>query len=181
MSIATKTGDSGETALMYGNRVPKTNSRVEAYGTVDELNAALGLVRATTGDTLVQKTVLSVQKELIILMGELAVADKDRERYFKDGYEAVTAPMAERLTDVVNDLEKKYRVDFKHWATPGDSLSSAALDMARTICRRAERCVVALCDIPEYVNPESLRYLNRLSDILWLFARYVETKAREMA
>ena len=79
-------------------------------------------------------------------MGELAVADKDRERYLKDGYEVVTAAMVDRLTDVVNDLEKNYHVDFKHWATPGHSLSSAALDLARTTCRRAERRVVALCD-----------------------------------
>lgn len=178
MSIATKTGDSGETALMYGNRVPKTDGRVEAYGTVDELNAALGLVRATTGEKLVQEVVLSVQKELIVLMGELAVADKDRERYLKDGYDVVTAAMVDRLTDVVNDLEKNHHVDFKHWATPGHSLSSAALDLARTICRRAERRVVALCEGRLYVNPESIRYLNRLSDILWLFARYIETKGK---
>jgi cob(I)alamin adenosyltransferase len=179
MSIATKTGDSGETALMYGNRVPKTNWRVEAYGTVDELNSALGLVRATTVEKLVQEVVLSVQKELVVLMGELAVADKDRERYLKDGYDVVTAAMVDRLTDVVNDLEKNYHVDFKHWATPGHSLSSAALDLARTICRRAERRVVALCESRLYVNPESIRYLNRLSDILWLFARYIETKGKE--
>jgi cob(I)alamin adenosyltransferase len=179
MSIATKTGDSGETALMYGNRVPKTNWRVEAYGTVDELNSALGLVRATTAEKLVREVVLSVQKELVVLMGELAVADKDRERYLKDGYDVVTAAMVDRLTDVVNDLEKNYHVDFKHWATPGDSLSSAALDLARTICRRAERRVVALCESRLYVNPESIRYLNRLSDILWLFARYVETQGKE--
>ena len=109
-------------------------------------------------------------------MGELAVADQDRERYLKDGYQVVTAAMVDRLTDVVNDLEKNYHVDFKHWATPGHSLSSAALDLARTTCRRAERRVVALCDRSDYVNPESIRYLNRLSDILWLFARYIETK-----
>ena len=119
MSIATKTGDSGETALMYGNRVPKTDWRVEAYGTVDELNAVLGLVRATTSESLVREVVFSVQKELITLMGELAVCDKDRERYLKDGYPVVTEAMVDRLTDVVNDLEKNYHVDFKHWATPG--------------------------------------------------------------
>jgi cob(I)alamin adenosyltransferase len=177
MSIATKTGDSGQTALMYGTRVPKTEPRVEAYGTVDELNAALGLVRATSDEKLVQQFVLPVQKELVILMGELAVADQNRERYLNDGYEVVTAAMVDRLTDVVNDLEKNYHVDFKHWATPGHNLSSAALDLARTTCRRAERRVVALGDTTNYVNPESIRYLNRLSDILWLFARYIETKA----
>jgi cob(I)alamin adenosyltransferase len=160
--------------------VLKTDRRVEAYGTVDELNAALGLVRATTGERVVQEVVISVQKELVIVMGELAVADKDRDRYLKGGYEVVSAAMVDRLTDVVNDLEKNYHLDIKHWATPGDSLSSAALDMARTTCRRAERRVVALCDRPDYVNPETIRYLNRLSDVLWLFARYIETKGTEI-
>jgi cob(I)alamin adenosyltransferase len=176
MSIATKTGDSGTTALMYGKRVSKTDARVEAYGTVDELNAALGMARATANRKVVHEIVLSVQKDLVVLMGELAVANKDRERYLKDGYEVVTAPMVDRLTAAVNDLEQNYHVDFKHWATPGHSLESATLDVARTTCRRAERRVVAMCDGPEYVNPESIRYLNRLSDLLWLFARYVETK-----
>jgi cob(I)alamin adenosyltransferase len=176
MSIATKTGDSGTTALMYGKRVSKTDARVEAYGTVDELNAALGMARATANRKVVHEIVLSVQKDLVVLMGELAVANKDRERYLKDGYEVVTAPMVDRLTAAVNDLEQNYHVDFKHWATPGHSLESATLDVARTTCRRAERRVVAMCAGPEYVNPESIRYLNRLSDLLWLFARYVETK-----
>jgi cob(I)alamin adenosyltransferase len=180
MSIATKTGDAGETALMYGRRVPKTHRRVEAYGTVDELNASLGLARATTGELLIQEFVLSVQKELVVLMGELALRDDDRERYLKDGYKIVTAAMVDRLTDMVNDLEKNYHIVFKHWATPGHSLSSAALDVARTTCRRAERGVVAVADT-EYVNPETIRYLNRLSDVLWLFARFVETQAQSPA
>ena len=176
MSIATKTGDSGATALMYGKRVSKTDARVEAYGTVDELNASLGMVRATQNRQVVHEIILSVQKDLVVLMGELAVANKDRERYVKDGYEVVTGSMVDRLTAAVNDLEQNYHVDFKHWATPGHSLESATLDVARTTCRRAERRVVAMCDGPEYVNPETIRYLNRLSDLLWLFARYVETK-----
>jgi cob(I)alamin adenosyltransferase len=179
MSIATKTGDAGQTALMYGVRVSKTNVRVEAYGTVDELNAALGLVRATSGEKIVQEVVFSVQKELVLLMGELAVVDKDRERYVNGGFEIVTAGMVDRLTEVVNDLEINHHVDFKHWATPGHSLSSAALDLARTTCRRAERRVVALGEGPDYVNPETIRYLNRLSDLLWLFARFIETKTME--
>jgi cob(I)alamin adenosyltransferase len=179
MSIATKTGDSGTTALMYGRRVSKTDERVEAYGTVDELNAALGLVRATTHEKIVHETVFSVQNDLVVLMGELAVANADRERYLKDGYDFVTPAMVDRLTAAVNDLEQNRHVDFKHWATPGNSLESAALDVARATCRRAERRVVAICHSPEYVNPASIRYLNRLSDLLWLFARFVETKQAE--
>jgi cob(I)alamin adenosyltransferase len=175
MSIATKTGDAGETALMYGRRVPKMHRRVEAYGAVDELNAALGLFRATAQHPFIGERVHAVQKELVVLMGELAVADEDRERYQNDGFELVNSEMVERLTAIVDDLEKNHRVTYKHWATPGQNLESAALEVARTTCRRAERRVVALADSAEYVNPESIRYLNRLSDVLWLFARYAET------
>jgi cob(I)alamin adenosyltransferase len=174
MSIATKTGDAGQTALMYGRRVPKMDRRVEAYGTVDELNAALGLVRATTKVELIQHTVLAVQKELVVLMGELAVADEDRDRYQRDGYDIVTSAMVDGLTAVVDDLEQNHHITYKHWATPGNTLDGAALDVARTVCRRAERRVVALADSTEHVNRESIRYLNRLSDVLWLFARYAE-------
>jgi len=175
MSIATKTGDAGETALMYGRRVPKVHRRVEAYGTVDELNAGLGLARASTKVALIQETILKVQKELVTLMGELAVADQDRERYTKDGYDVVTPAMVDRLTAVVDDLEKNHRITFKRWATPGSTFASAALDVARTTCRRAERKVVALAGSADYVNPDTIRYLNRLSDVLWLFARLEET------
>jgi cob(I)alamin adenosyltransferase len=178
MSIATKTGDAGKTALMYGKRVPKTHLRVEAYGTLDELNSAIGLARATSTEKLVRDIAFSVQKELVTLMGELAVADEDRDRFLKDGYDVVSAAMVDRLTDVVNDLEKNYHITFKHWATPGNNLSSAALDVARTTCRRAERRVVALADTADYVNPETIRYLNRLSDVLWLFARFAESEGK---
>jgi len=174
MSIATKTGDAGETALLYGRRVPKTHNRVDAYGTVDELNAALGLVRATS-KAVVADRILPIQKELVILMGELAVADEDRDRFLQDGYEVVTTAMVDGLTAVVDDFEKNFHINFKGWATPGANLASAALDVARTTCRRAERKVVQLADSAEYVNPETIRYLNRLSDVLWLAARYVET------
>src|SRR4051794_19499878 len=96
MSIATKTGDDGTTALMYGRRVSKTDARVAAYGTVDELNAALGFVRATAGDPFVTDAVLAIQKELVIVMGELAVAPEDRERYAATArFQFVETPMVD--------------------------------------------------------------------------------------
>src|SRR3954452_3708888 len=99
MSIATKTGDEGETSLMYGRRVPKTDPRVDAYGCVDELNAALGVVRATSGASLVAAQILAIQKELVTVMGELATAPGDLARYEKDGYGLTTAEMVDRLTN----------------------------------------------------------------------------------
>jgi cob(I)alamin adenosyltransferase len=175
MSIATKTGDAGETALMYGRRVLKTHRRVEAYGTLDELNAALGLFRATAEHPGIQERIFAIQSDLVVLMGELSVADEDRERFQKDGFRLVEPAMVEWLTALVDDLEKKHQISYKHWATPGQNLESATLDVARTICRRAERRVVALAEGAEYVNPETIRYLNRLSDVLWLLARYAES------
>ncbi|HEX8490577.1 MAG TPA: ATP:cob(I)alamin adenosyltransferase, partial [Chthoniobacterales bacterium] len=91
MSIATKTGDAGETSLMYGRRVPKTAARVDAYGCVDELNAALGLARATVSNPLLKEQIHGVQKELVTVMGELATGAEDLERYAKDGFQLTSA------------------------------------------------------------------------------------------
>ena len=179
MSIATKTGDAGETSLMYGRRVPKTDARVAAYGCVDELNASLGLARATASDLFLTEQIHAVQKELVIVMGELATSPEDLDRYLKDGFQPTAAAMVDRLTGVVDDLEKNKLGHFKGWAVPGNSLNGAALDLARTVCRRAERQVAALMAAAEKFNPEILRYLNRLSDLCWLLARYAEQSCDE--
>lgn len=176
-SIATKTGDDGTTALMFGRRVPKTDPRIAANGACDELNAALGLVRAFCPDPLVTAAVLPIQKELVALMGEIAVAPEDRERYLAQGYPVITASMADALTAQIDDLEKNHHISYAGWATPGATPGSAVLDLARTACRRAER---AVCECRERGLPASdeiVRYLNRLSDLCWLWARFVETKA----
>jgi cob(I)alamin adenosyltransferase len=177
MSIATKTGDDGSTALMYGRRLSKNDPRVWAYGTVDELNAALGCARAAVAIPFIAEPVLSIQKELVALMGELALHPDDRERYEKGGYPSIEMPMVDRLTALIDDLEKNHEIRYEAWATPGATAGSAALDLARTTCRRAERYVVALVDAGEPVKPAILAYLNRLSDLCWLWARWVETKA----
>ncbi len=177
MSIATKTGDAGETSLMYGRRVPKTDARVDAYGCVDELNAALGLVRVTATDPFVADHVLAIQKELILVMGELATAQEDLSRYRKDGYEVTTGAMVDRLTAVIDELEKDKLLHFKGWAIPGSTMLSAALDIARTTCRRAERRVAVVASGGGPFNAEILRYLNRLSDLCWLLGRYAEKLA----
>lgn len=172
MSIVTKTGDLGETSLMYGRRVPKSDPRVEAYGCVDELNAALGLARAGCTDEFVSEQILAAQKDLIVVMGELATDRQDQQRYVKDGFKLTGAEMVERLTAVIVDLEKDKSLYPKDWVIPGGTTLSAALDFARTICRRAERRVAALMD--KDFNPEIIRYLNRLSDFCWVLARYAE-------
>jgi cob(I)alamin adenosyltransferase len=175
MSIATRTGDDGTTALMYKRRVPKTHPRVEAYGTIDELNAALGLARAQAGDAWLAGELVKIQKQLVTVMGELATAREDLERYERDGYELVTPALCQPLDALVKEIEGQ-KISFRGWATPGATVVSAALDVARTTCRRAERRVCALADIGDTPNPHIVIYLNRLSDVLWLMARWVETQ-----
>jgi cob(I)alamin adenosyltransferase len=177
MSIATKTGDDGSTALMFGRRVSKTDPRVTAYGTCDELNAALGMVRAFGSDPLVTDAIFSIQKELVTLMGELAVAAEDRARYEEKGFALVTGTMVDSLTARIDDLEKTHQLNFTHWATPGATPLSALLEVARVTCRRAERVVCQCREAGFPVRDEIIRYLNRLSDLCWLWARYIETKA----
>lgn len=175
MSIATRTGDDGSTGLMYNRRVSKCHPRVAAYGSVDELNAALGLARATADTDFVRDTLLAVQQALVILMGELATLPEDRERYVKDGFQLVTPTMTAALDAVVKEIESQ-NVSFRGWATPGANVHSAALDLARTACRRAERAVCVLQAESQLINHEIVIYLNRLSDSLWLLARWVETR-----
>lgn len=175
MSIATRTGDSGTTGLMYNRRVSKCHARVEAYGSVDELNSALGLARASAGHAFVSDHLLGIQKDLVLVMGELATAPDDLDRYVRDGFKLTTSDLTSKLDVIVREIEGQH-VRFSGWATPGDSLHSAALDVARTTCRRAERRVCALHETGDLRNPEVIIFLNRLADALWLMARWVETQ-----
>src|ERR1700730_13078182 len=147
MSIVTKTGDQAETSLMYGRRVSKTDPRIEACGCSDELTAGVGLARAFSQDEFVSREILAAQKDLIVLMGELATAPEDLERYVKDGFKLATSAMVDRLTGVIVDLEKDKSLYPKDWVIPGKNPGSAALDLARAICRRAERSVAAVKDL----------------------------------
>ena len=178
MSIVTKTGDSGTTGLMYGRRVPKTHPRVEACGTIDELNAALGLARATARENFISDNLFWIQKSLVDVMGEVGVLAEDLPRYLKDSYSVVMPEMTAKLEKLVKEIEAQ-NISFKGWATPGATKSSAALDVARTVCRRAERRVCDLQEQGELKNGEIIIFLNRLSDLLWLFARRVETTSGE--
>jgi cob(I)alamin adenosyltransferase len=175
VSIVTKTGDQGTTGLMFGRRVSKCHPRVEACGAVDELNSAIGLARATAKQKFLRENLFLIQKELVILMGEIGVAKSDLPRYIKGGYSLVAPAMTAKLDALVKKLEAQ-KISFQGWATPGENLNSAAFDVARTVCRRAERRVCRLQEIGELHNPEIIVYLNRLADLLWLMARWTEVK-----
>src|SRR5262245_817829 len=117
MSIATKTGDDGTTGLMFNRRVPKNHPRVEAYGSVDEVNSAIGMARATAQHELVRDNLLAVQKDLVILMGELATLPQDLSRYLQDGFSRVTPEMTTKLDGLIKQIEAE-KVAFHGWATP---------------------------------------------------------------
>jgi cob(I)alamin adenosyltransferase len=173
MSIVTKTGDDGSTGLMYNRRLPKCHPQVEACGALDELNAALGLARASARRPFVGERLLEMQAALVVLMGELAVQPEDLARYVRDGFALVTPEMTGKLDGVVKEIEGHTETR-KGWAAPGANLASAALDVARTVCRRAERRVCALRETEPLLNREIVVYLNRMSDVLWLLARWEE-------
>ncbi|MBI4659772.1 MAG: cob(I)yrinic acid a,c-diamide adenosyltransferase [Verrucomicrobia bacterium] len=175
MSITTKKGDDGTTGLMFNRRVSKSHPRVEACGSVDELNAAIGLARAGGRNDFVCQNLLAIQKDLVVLMGELATEAQDLPRYVNDGFLVVAPKMTALLDGLVQDIEAQ-NISYKGWATPGATGLSAALDLARTVCRRAERRVCALQEAGQLSNPEIIIYLNRLSDLLWLLARWSESR-----
>ena len=171
MSIATKAGDKGETALIGGGRVSKADPRVEAYGTIDELGAALGLARALCEDEEVRALTKEIQRELFAVSGGVA---NPRAAEKEPPY--VTAEMVDQLTAHVNRVEATEGI-LSDWSLPGEHAAAAAYDVARTVCRRAERRVVQLEEAGEAVAPHAIAYLNRLSDLLWLFGRLLELRA----
>jgi cob(I)alamin adenosyltransferase len=170
-SIATTRGDGGQTGLAGGIRVSKGCVRVDAYGGVDELNAALGLARSICDDQAIGEFTRSVQTELFTIGSALATPPQSPKP------QVVIAPEAvDRLTAEVHRLEAIEGM-LSDWSLPGDHRSAAAFNLARTVCRRAERGVVRLHESGEAVQPSILAYLNRLSDLLWLFARKLELDA----
>jgi cob(I)alamin adenosyltransferase len=173
VSIVTKKGDLGKTSLMFNRPVSKCDPRVEAFGSVDELSAALGLARASTSQDFVGEKLVLIQQDLITLMGELATAEADLARFDQGGFKRLKSDATVRLEHWVAELESQSH-KFKGWALPGANVSSATLEVARTTCRRAERRICALREAGQPSNAEILMYLNRLGDLLWLLARWAE-------
>lgn len=178
MSIMTGRGDEGSTMLMYGRRVPKNHPRVEAYGTIDELSAALGVARAVTSRNDLKDTLLGLQKELWMVATELAVGEVDQDRFelscSEGAYQRVDEKILSDLEERAVDLEDRLP-PLKEFVMPGQNPTSAHLHLARTICRRAER---RICDLKAQnggIRLFLLKYVNRLSDYLFLLAREEET------
>jgi cob(I)alamin adenosyltransferase len=166
--IYTKTGDDGTTGLLYGGRVPKDDAATEAYGTTDEAVAALGLARAAA-DPSVAEEILALQRELFVVGADLATNPEERGK-LQPGVSLVSAEMTQRLERRIDELVSERPLP-NVFIVPGANRASAALDLARSIVRRAERHVVAMERAGRDVNPEVQRYLNRLSDLLFVLAR----------
>lgn len=171
MSIATKRGDGGETGLAGGIRVSKASLRVETYGAIDELNSSLGFARSLCSDEDLRTRTKLIQRELFQVGSALATPPESKKAQVP-----VTLEMVEALTAQVHEIESLEGI-LGDWSLPGEDTAAAAYDVARTICRRAERNVVRLREAGEMVEPNVLAYLNRLSDLLWLYARKLETAA----
>lgn len=172
MSIITGRGDSGETDLLFGKRIAKTSLRVEALGCVDELNAALGLARASGADPQWVALIDKLQEKLIGLMGQLATLPEDSQRYEATGFPLITTADVDWVTSEARGYESR-GIRFTGWARPGaeGSLARAQVDFARSVARRAERAVLTLHESGETV-PEAVRlFFNRVADLLWILAR----------
>ena len=167
--IYTKHGDDGTTGLFYGGRVAKDSTLPRAYGTADEAQAILGVVRAEAGrGSEVEEMLIPIMRDLWVLMAELATLPENRSK-LTPGASSVTPEMVERLEHLIDDLDARFTPPTE-FVVPGGNKVSAWLDVARTVVRRAERHSIAAAPSPSYVVP----YLNRLSDLLWTMARWNE-------
>ena len=168
--IYTKTGDDGTTGLLYGGRVAKNDLVTEAYGTTDEAVAVLGLARSLCDDEALSADLLTLQRELFVVGADLAT-NPDSRKKLEPGVSLVSETMVARLERRIDDLVAERPLP-SAFIVPGANPVSAALDVARSVVRRAERHVVALTSSGREVNAEVGRYLNRLSDLLFVLARW---------
>jgi len=171
MKIYTKTGDAGETALLTGRRVPKDHPRVAAYGTIDELNAALGLARALGVDAETDARLKRIQQTLFSLSSDMATPMDKSLDWLPRVDDALVAVLESEIDAMEAELEP-----LRAFIISGGSPGGAALHVARTVCRRAERTIVTLM-AGEAINEAGLRYVNRLSDWLFMAARLVNARA----
>ncbi|HEX2057610.1 MAG TPA: cob(I)yrinic acid a,c-diamide adenosyltransferase [Actinomycetota bacterium] len=172
MKIYTKKGDDGTTGLLYGGRVAKDDARTEVYGTLDETVSALGLARAGGLSERVETIVVRVQREMFVAGAQLATSEENQGR-LQDGVSRVTPAMTEQAERDIDALLDEHPLP-QEFVLPGETAGSAGLDLARSIVRRAERQAVALRRAGAATDPEVLRYLNRVSDLLFALARYEE-------
>ena len=177
MRIYTKTGDDGTTGMLYGGRASKDDPAVEAYGSVDEAVAHLGLARSLSTNAAVQGILLEIQKDLFVVGADLAT-NPDQRAKLRPEMSLVSGEMIENLERIIDETVAEHPLP-QEFIVPGANAASAALDVARTAVRRAERRAISLRDTGREVNPEAIRYLNRLSDLVFVLARWEAGGAEE--
>lgn len=170
--ITTKTGDSGTTGLLFGGRVLKSDARVEAFGTIDEAVSSLGLARALISDPEVKSIVETLQRDLFIVAAELATLEPNRDQLVETN-NVVSESMVQKIEELADSLKENLNLP-NAFVVPGDSLESSAIDVSRTLIRKAERRVVALYENKHIANRDLLRYLNRASDLAYVIGRYLD-------
>jgi cob(I)alamin adenosyltransferase len=168
MSISTTRGDGGQTGLAGGIRVSKADLRVESYGTVDELNTVLGFARSICQDPEIKAWTETIQRTLFRLGSALATPPESKKQP-----PVISAEDVAMLTELVHKIEAIEGI-LSDWSLPGAHTESAAYEVARTVCRRAERNAIRFIEGGGVVKPEIIAYLNRLSDAIWLFGRLIE-------
>ena len=171
MSIATKRGDGGQTGLAGGIRVSKSDLRVESYGSVDELNTFLGFARSICQNKEIAEWTEDIQRTLFRVGSALATPPESKKKP-----PVISTEDVDKLTELVHKIEATEGI-LADWSLPGAHTESAAYEVARTVCRRAERNVVRFIENGGIVQAEVLAYLNRLSDVIWLFGRLIELNA----
>ncbi len=180
MKIYTRKGDDGTTGLWYGGRRPKSDARIDAYGTVDEAGSALGVARSLCGpdDDEVRNDLLSMQRDLFVAGAELAAAPEAADR-LEDGVSRVTDAMTAELEPAIDRYMSRVELPPK-FVIPGGTQLSGQLDLARAILRRAERRVAALGEAGELASPSVLAYLNRAADLVYAMARFADVADPEL-
>ncbi|MDQ3619596.1 MAG: cob(I)yrinic acid a,c-diamide adenosyltransferase [Actinomycetota bacterium] len=174
MKIYTKKGDEGTTGLLYGGRVPKDDARTDVYGTLDEVVSALGLARAGGLVSRVEEIVIRLQREMFVAGAQLATSEVNQGK-LQDGVSRVTPEMTATAENDIDALIQQHPLP-QEFILPGETMGSAGLDVARSTIRRAERRAVTMERAGLVTDPEVLRYLNRISDLLFVLARFEEAE-----
>ncbi|MDP7579252.1 MAG: cob(I)yrinic acid a,c-diamide adenosyltransferase [SAR202 cluster bacterium] len=168
--LYTKSGDDGTTGLLFGGRISKSDPRTEAYGMIDQAVSAMGLARAFSNNDRVKEILIKVQKDLFSVGSELAT-DVSNRHHLKTHIGVVTSEMVSNLEKFIDEIHGQIKLPTA-FIIPGGSPASAALDLARSTLRTSERRAVTLDEVGKLGNPEVLRYLNRMSDLIFILARF---------
>lgn len=177
MKIYTKSGDEGNTSLLFGEKVSKSDIRCDAYGMLDSVNSHLGMSRAITENQFISNSILDIQHDIFAISTEVSVSNKDHHKISKTnwGINFVDEKSVIKLENLIDKIDKQIKLKPK-FIFPGSNIQSAAIDLARVETRSAERALANLNNYEKLINPNIIKYINRLSDLLFYLARIPENE-----